>query len=147
MTPWWQQLFNKACDFTFVVSPGASFWPTDMYEPLWVGILLPFSIHRPWSFKRAPLLVEMGGDLREMLAEGKGNGGDILQKLLKLPKIVAPLLERMACGMIHNPGKPDKVPDSSNRGQAGKPLAQEGGKTKKAKPRSQWSTHVHPLSV
>jgi hypothetical protein len=87
-----------------------------MYEPLWVGILLPFSIHRPWSFKRAPLLVEIGRDLREMLAEGKSNGGDILQKLLKLPETVARLLERMACRMLHVPGRPDKVPDNSNRG-------------------------------
>ncbi len=47
MAPRWRQLFNKACNFTFVVSPGAAFWLTDMYEPLWVGILLPFSIHWP----------------------------------------------------------------------------------------------------
>ncbi len=76
----------------------------------------------------------MGRDLRKMLAEGKGDGGDILQKLLN-PKTVAHLSERMAYGMLHVPGRPDKVPDSSNRGQAGKPLRQ-GGKTKKAKPRS-----------
>ncbi len=123
MAPWWRKLFNKACNFTFVVSPGAVFGPTDMYEPLWVGILLPFSIHRPWSFKRAPLLVEMGRDSREMLAEGKGNGGDILRKLLKLPKTVAHLPERMACRMLHVPGRPDKVTNSSNRGRSGKPLA------------------------
>ncbi len=123
MAPWLRRLFNKACVFMFVISPGAAFWPTDMYESLWVGILLPFSIHRLWSFKRAPLLVEMGKDLREMLAEGKGDGGDILRKLLKLPKTVARLSEHMACGMLHVPGRPDKVPDSSNRGRAGKPPA------------------------
>ncbi len=67
-------MFNKACDFTFVVSPGPSFWPVEMYEPLWVGILLPFSFHRPWCFKRAPLLVEMGRDLREVLAAGEKDG-------------------------------------------------------------------------
>jgi hypothetical protein len=50
MTPRWWWLFAKACDFTFVVSPGASFLPDGMYEPLWVGILLPFSVHRPWCF-------------------------------------------------------------------------------------------------
>jgi hypothetical protein len=73
MAPCWRQLFNKVCKFMFVVSPGAAYWPTNMYEPLWVGILLPFSIHMPWSFKRAPLLVEIGRDLHKMLAEGKGD--------------------------------------------------------------------------
>ena len=123
MTLQWRRLFNKACDFTFVVSPGASFWPTDMYEPLWVGILLPFSIHRPWSFKRAPLLVEMGGDLREMLAEGKGNGGDILQKLLKLPGLMASMPEHMACRVLHLPGRIPAVPNGSHRGLARQSVA------------------------
>ncbi len=42
MTPRWRHLFNKVCDFNFVVSPGHSFWPNTMFEPLWVGVLLPF---------------------------------------------------------------------------------------------------------
>jgi hypothetical protein len=55
MTPRWRHLFNKACDFSFIVSPGSSFWPVKMYEPLWVGIILPFIKHRPWCLRRAPL--------------------------------------------------------------------------------------------
>ncbi len=47
MTPRWQRLFNKACDFTFVVSPGSLFWPSNMFEPLWIGIVLLFTHHRP----------------------------------------------------------------------------------------------------
>ncbi len=43
LAPWWRRLFNKVCDFTFVVSPIVSFWSPEMYEPLWVGIILPFS--------------------------------------------------------------------------------------------------------
>ncbi len=38
MAPWWRQLFNKACDLTFFVSPSSSFWPSNMFEPLWIGI-------------------------------------------------------------------------------------------------------------
>jgi hypothetical protein len=98
-------LFNKACDFNFVVSPGHSFWPDTMFEPLWVGALLPFSTHRPWCFKRAPLLVEMGRDLWAVLAAGESDGRDILQKLLKLPGLVAPMSEHMACGVLHVPGR------------------------------------------
>ncbi len=72
-----------------------------MYEPLWVGILLPFSIHRPWCFKRAPLLAEMGRDLHKVLAEGEIDGEDILQKLLKLLVLMASMSEHMACGVLH----------------------------------------------
>jgi hypothetical protein len=34
MTPRWRRLFNKACDFTFIISPGTLFWPTYMFKPL-----------------------------------------------------------------------------------------------------------------
>ncbi len=57
MAPRWHRLFNKACDFLFVASPGLTFWPTKMFEPFWVGTILPFSHCRPWSLKQAPLLV------------------------------------------------------------------------------------------
>ena len=63
MAPRWRHLFLKVCDFTFVASPGLPFWPTDMFEPLWVGIILPFAHCRPWSLKRASLLVEMERDV------------------------------------------------------------------------------------
>ena len=58
---------NKACDFSFVISPGCAYWLSDMFEPLWVGILLPFVKHRPWCLKRAPLLLEVGRELRSVL--------------------------------------------------------------------------------
>ena len=116
MAPRWRRLFNKACDFIFVVSPGALFWPHDMFEPLHVGIILPFTNHRPWSFKRAPLLVEMGRDLREVFDKGESDGGDILRKLLSLPRIVAPMSERMACGVLHVPARATEVSYDIHRG-------------------------------
>jgi hypothetical protein len=78
MTPRWRHLFNKASDFLFVVSPGLSFWPTGMFEPLWVGIVLPFAHCRPWLLKQASLLVEMGRDLRQVLETGEGDARNIL---------------------------------------------------------------------
>jgi hypothetical protein len=119
MAPRWQRLFNKACDFTFVVSPGAPFWSGDMFEPLHVGAILPFTLHRPWCFKRAPLHVEIGRDLREELLKGECDGGDALRKLLKLPRTVPPMSERVACGVLHVPGRPAEVPRGSNRGRVG----------------------------
>ena len=103
MPPRWPQLFNKVCDFTFVVSPGAAFWPFHMYEPLWVGIVLPFIHCRPWSLKRAPLLVEIGRDMCRVLEESEWDAGDHLRRLLLLPKRIAPLSQRVACGVLHIP--------------------------------------------
>lgn len=117
MAPMWRRLFNKACDFTFVVSPNTSFWPANMYEPLWVGIVLPFTHHRPWCLKRAPLLVEMGRELREVLAAGGSDGGHILRKLCLLPRRLASVSESVARGMLHMPGR-GSVPDGEDRGRS-----------------------------
>jgi hypothetical protein len=74
-----------------------------MFEPVWVGIILPFTHHRPWSFKRAPLLVELGRDLRRMLPEREEDAGNLLRKLLLLPRKIRSLSQRQACGVLHVP--------------------------------------------
>jgi len=76
--------------------------------------------------------VEMGRDLREVLTEGKSDVGDILQKLLNLPRIVAPMSEHMACGVLHVPGRSTEVPHDVHRGRNGKSVAHRGGKAKEA---------------
>ncbi len=113
MAPRWQCLFNKVCDFTFVASPGLPFWPTNMYEPLWVGIVLPFAHCRPWSLKQAPLL-EMERDVHRVFETSGGDAGNILRKLLHLPKWLAPLLQCVACSVLHIPWG-DKVPNAGHR--------------------------------
>ena len=62
-----------------------------MYKPLWVGIVLPFVHCRPWSLKQAPLLVEMGREVRGVFETGEGDARNILRKLLQLLKWIAPL--------------------------------------------------------
>ncbi len=114
MTPWWQGLFNKACDFTFVVSPGSSSWPSNMFKPLWIGIVLPFTHHRPWCFKRALLLVKLGGTLRGLLETCEEDAGNLLGKLLKLLGRVASLLQRVACGVLHVPWSDTNIPHAVN---------------------------------
>ena len=115
MTPRWRRLFNKACDFTFEVSPGPDFWPESMFEPLWVGILFPFTHHRPWCLKRAPALVDAGIKLRQVLAASERNAGNILRKLWALPGQVSCVPERMACGVLRVPW-PGDIPAQTHRG-------------------------------
>ena len=108
MLPRWRRLFNKACDLSFSVQPNRNFWPESMHEPLWVGVVLPFTLHRPWQLGRAPLVVDMEGELCQMFREGRGDGRDILCKLLSLPKRLAKVSASVACGMLHMPG-PGKI--------------------------------------
>jgi hypothetical protein len=63
MSPRWRHLFHKVSDLHFVVPAGSDYWPSDMFEPLWKGIVLPFVPYRPWQLKRALLLVELAGKL------------------------------------------------------------------------------------
>ncbi len=125
MTPRWWRLFNKACNFSFIVSPGTLFWPADMFKPLWVGVILPFSHCRLWSLKQAPLLVEMGRDLQSLLETSEADVRNLLRKLLLLPKRLATLSERMACGMLHIPWPgTHQVPNSSDTGCGRETVAQ-----------------------
>ena len=86
MSPRWRRLFHKVADLNFVVDPGTAFWPSDMFEPLYVGIVFPFIRHRPWQLKRAPLMVGMGRELRKVCKESDVAPGNILRKLLRLPR-------------------------------------------------------------
>jgi len=56
----------------------------------------------------------MGRDLWAVLAMGEADGGDILRKLPKLPGLVAPMSERVACGVLHIPGRASDIPDGGN---------------------------------
>jgi hypothetical protein len=97
-----------------------------MFEPLWVGVILPFAHCRPWSLKQAPLLVEMGRDLWRMLKASEGDARNLLQEILQLPKRLATLPQHMACSMLHLPGT-NQVPHACNLGQGGEHLTQGGG--------------------
>lgn len=115
MLPRWRRLFNKAFDFTFEVPISSPLWPDTMFEPLWIGIALPFHRHRPWCLRRAPALVGFGVDLRRMLASGEGNPSDLLRKLWNLPGRISTLPECVARGVLHMAGQ-GPVPRTSNRG-------------------------------
>ncbi len=130
MAPRWRCLFNKVRDFLFIASSGLPFWPTGMFKPLWVGVVLPFANCRPWVLKQAPLLVEMGRDLQRVFETGEGDARNILRKLLQLPKRLATLPQCVACGVLHLPGD-NQIPDASNPGQGGKHLAQGRGSATK----------------
>ena len=115
MAPMWRKLFNKVSDFTFVVSPGAHFWPDSMYEPLWVGVVLPFAHCKPWQLKRAPKLVGMGRELRRVLEAGEDDGLRVLRELLALPRRLAAMPEDMVSGLLQMPRSRNVPHDCDSR--------------------------------
>ena len=116
-SPHWFRLFCKLCDVSFMLPVGSSHWPSTMHEPVWFGVVLPFIKHRPWKLKRSAYVVELEGKLRSVLSSGDGDGRDILRKLLQLPRRVARMRFRHACGLLRVPGPGGDVPNEDNRGR------------------------------
>ena len=105
----------KVATFVFKLPPGSRHWPLCMYEPLYIGISLPLINRSPWSIRGTPLLVDMERQLRQVLASGKGDGGDILHKLLQTSRKLASVSESMANGMLRMPGS-GKIPGDEDSG-------------------------------
>jgi hypothetical protein len=62
-----------------------------------------------------PLLVDLDRQLRQALSAGKGDGGDILRKLLRTSRKLTSVLEGVARRMLRLPG-PGKVPSNEDSG-------------------------------
>jgi hypothetical protein len=56
MAPRWRRLFHKVADLSFVVDANVSFWPSNMFEPLFVGIVFPLSLDIDHGLSSVPPL-------------------------------------------------------------------------------------------
>eukprot|EP00986_Skeletonema_menzelii_P013615 scaffold8081_cov83-Skeletonema_menzelii.AAC.2 len=109
MTPRWRRLFSKVVDFSCEIPAGSAQWPANMFEPLWLGIVLPFTIHRPWQLKRAPLLLELEREMRQVLKSGEGDGGGhILRKLWSLNTRLSKLPPSLARQVLRMPREEER---------------------------------------
>ena len=75
-----------------------------MFEPLWLGIVLPFIPHRLWCLKRAPKLIQLGTSLCGMLPGREADAGDLLCKLLQTSGNLAGMSDGMARQVLQVPG-------------------------------------------
>jgi hypothetical protein len=78
---WFRQLY-KTCDLIFDVPPGSDCWPTNMYEPVVIGIVFPFLSRAPWQLRRTPKMFQVARTMREMWEVGDLAAGHFLRKLL-----------------------------------------------------------------
>jgi len=72
-------------DCVFEIPAGArNFWPAEMFEPLILGIVLPFLPHAPWQLKRSEEVLVMEGRVREVFKDQGGDERSVLRELLRL---------------------------------------------------------------
>jgi hypothetical protein len=78
-TLWQRQLF-KCADIVFEVPVGSKVWPSDMHEPLLIGLLFPFLRVKPWQLRGTPKMHAVGRELRGLFADSEVDPGNFLRK-------------------------------------------------------------------
>ena len=99
MTPEWMKQLYKASDIVFVVPVGSPQWPTEMYEPLTIGLCLPFLRSAPWQLRGTPKMLAVGRQMRSLFKEEGMDGGRFLRKFLlecwRLPSLSPDVVWRL----------------------------------------------------
>ena len=78
---WYKQLY-KACDLVFEIPIGSSCWPTNMHEPVVVGIVFPFLSRPPWQLRLTPKMLAVARTMHEMWEDSDMAAGHFLRQLL-----------------------------------------------------------------
>lgn len=83
MTYLWRKRLFKFADFTFSLPAGHNpmVWPESMFEPLTIGVLLPFLPSPPWVRRNSPPLLALEGELRSVWQTPQRDECAILRKL------------------------------------------------------------------
>ena len=81
----WRKKLYKVADCVIEIPAGArDFWPVEMFEPLILGIVLPFIPHAPWQLKRSTEILAVERRMREVLKDQGGDERSVLRELLLL---------------------------------------------------------------
>ena len=80
----WRKNLLKLADTVFYVGAGArEFWDINMFEPLIIGIALPFRNHPPWQLRQSEQILALERELRTVWKDSPGNERYILRKFWK----------------------------------------------------------------
>jgi hypothetical protein len=60
---------------------GSEAWPSEMFEPLTIGIVFPFLDVRPWQIKGTSKMLQLGRTMPPMLEDSNLFTGNLLRKL------------------------------------------------------------------
>ena len=81
---WRKKLYKLADCVVYIPAGSRTFWPETMFEPLILGLILPFSSTSPWQHRRTPKVLEMEGQLRKVWAKPDGSEQPLLRKFFEL---------------------------------------------------------------
>jgi hypothetical protein len=105
---WVKQLY-RACDIVFQILPNSEIWPSEMHEPLLIGIAFPFLRVRPWQLRGCPKMLAVGRELRELPSNKEVDRRDLLFKFWSKCHGLRNMPENVVWQMLHF-GRDAKVP-------------------------------------
>ena len=126
MGPAWQKHLHKVADIVVSVPVGHPAWPTDMHEPLTMGIVFPFFRYKPWRLRRSPILLDLEKQLRTVWKTKPCSEGSLLRKLWSIPGKLAGLSQKLVWKMLRSSQR-DEVPDCDARKRRRLSLEKEEG--------------------
>jgi hypothetical protein len=104
--PMWRRHFFKAADLVIEIPPGFAFWPTEMHEPLMIGILFPFIRSAPWQLQGTPRMYSVAREVRRMCKGDKLDPGPFLRQLCEDCLRLRSMPEHMVRRMLYFEGEP-----------------------------------------
>ena len=100
----WFRRFSRIVDVYFQIPAGGiPEWPSQMHEPLTIGLYLPLFRFQPWDWKRVPFLVPFGCALSAMYRTGDTSAGDHLRKFWSASARIASMPEGLVRNLLQNP--------------------------------------------
>ena len=80
MTSEWMRQFHKAVDFAVEIPTGSCCWPENMFEPLILGVCLPYIKSPPWQLRGTPKVLKLVRKVRRMFKEENLNPRNLLRE-------------------------------------------------------------------
>jgi hypothetical protein len=102
MTHQWRKKLYKVADLVVELPAGPQpLWPSDMHEPLLLGLTLPLLPFPPWQLRQTPRVLELGREVRRLWHLPGQDGGHILRELCQLAPSLASLSASMVWDLLH----------------------------------------------
>ena len=83
LTAYWRKQLGKLSDCMFVIPIGLQWWTTNMFEPVYLALVLPLTRSNPWCLKGSQLVGTLEGELRSLWTSVPERSGAVLRKFLQ----------------------------------------------------------------
>ena len=99
----WFRRFSRIVDVYFQIPAGGiPEWPTEMHEPLTIGLYLPLFRHQPWDWKQVPFMVPFGCAMSSMYRKGDPSAGSHLREFWRASSRVTDLSYGLVRNLLQN---------------------------------------------